>query len=166
MSDTTRFALHRSELHESLLRGEHTIIELMKGCAFTRRADATLVTGGSEHDYVYRLIEGWVGRSRLLPDGRNQFILIFLPGDLSAVKSMFMMRHPDAIRCVSACVLPVFGFHESAGGRRSDRARCLTVCNAVDSEPVGRSLGCHDRACEPPQPIDGYGCSRCAGVER
>jgi CRP/FNR family transcriptional regulator, anaerobic regulatory protein len=38
---------------------------------------------------------------RLLPDGRNQFILIYLPGDLFAVKSMFWTRHTDAVVAIT-----------------------------------------------------------------
>jgi CRP-like cAMP-binding protein len=38
----------------------------------------------------------------LLPDGRNQLILIFLPGDLIAVKSMFLTHQTDAVVAVSA----------------------------------------------------------------
>src|SRR3984893_13354664 len=37
-------------------------------------------------------------------DGRNQFILIFLPGDLFAVKSMFVKRHPDSVQAISGIV--------------------------------------------------------------
>jgi CRP-like cAMP-binding protein len=39
-----------------------------------------------------------------LADGRNQFILIFLPGDLFAVKSMFVIRHTDAVQAISESV--------------------------------------------------------------
>jgi CRP/FNR family transcriptional regulator len=45
-----------------------------------------------------------VTESRLLADGRNQFILIFLPGDLFAIKSMFITRHPDAVMAISNVV--------------------------------------------------------------
>jgi CRP-like cAMP-binding protein len=51
------------------------------------------------------LVEGWACRSRALPDGRKQFILIFLPGDLFAVKSMFVTRHPDEVATLSKCVV-------------------------------------------------------------
>ena len=45
---------------------------------------------------------GWAARMRLLPDGRNQILLVFLPGDLFAVKRMFLTHQPDAIVAVSA----------------------------------------------------------------
>jgi len=50
-------------------------------------------------------VQGWTGRVRTLPDGRNQYILIFLPTDLFAVKSMFVNRHPDSIVTLSDAVV-------------------------------------------------------------
>src|ERR1700722_10311310 len=97
MSDSARFALHRPELLGALLRGEDKIAALVKESSVTVPARATLVAANTDHQFVYRLIKGWAGRTRLLPDGRNQFILVFLPGDLFAVKSMFITRLVDAI---------------------------------------------------------------------
>lgn len=105
MSDSARFAMHRPEFLGALVRGEQRIAAIMKGSDFTVRAGATLIEANTEHDFVYRLLEGWMCRTRLLADGRNQYILIFLPGDLFAVKSMFMSRHPDAISAVSDAVV-------------------------------------------------------------
>src|SRR3984957_10451971 len=104
MSDSARFALHRPELLGALLRGEDKIAALVKESSVTVPARATLVAANTDHQFVYRLIKGWAGRTRLLPDGRNQFILVFLPGDLFAVKSMFITRHPDAVMSLSAIV--------------------------------------------------------------
>jgi CRP-like cAMP-binding protein len=68
-------------------------------------AGSTLIDADSSHDYVYRLRKGWVARVRTLEDGRAQFILIFLPGDLFAVKSMFVTHHPDAVHVLSDAVV-------------------------------------------------------------
>lgn len=105
MSDSAGFALHRSELDAPLKRGEAKITALMSASAQRVSAGTTLVEANSEHNFVYRLKQGWAGRVRELPDGRAQFILVFLPGDLFAVKSMFVARHPDAVRTLSDCVL-------------------------------------------------------------
>jgi CRP-like cAMP-binding protein len=40
----------------------------------------------------------------LLADGRTQIILIFLPGDLFGIKSMFITRHTDTVRAISHVV--------------------------------------------------------------
>jgi len=103
--DPAKFALHRPEFLQPLIQGERKIASIMRGSAFTLSAGATLIEGGTEHAYVYRLISGWVCRTRLLADGRNQFILIFLPGDLFGIKSMFISRHPDSVRAVSNVVV-------------------------------------------------------------
>ncbi|HTV80574.1 MAG TPA: Crp/Fnr family transcriptional regulator [Steroidobacteraceae bacterium] len=105
MADSARYALHRPEVLDALERGEHKIIEAFADPPVRLAAGTTLVSGGEDHRFVYRLQSGWLGRHRLLPDGRNQFILFFLPGDLFAVKSMFMRKHPDDIRVLSDAVL-------------------------------------------------------------
>jgi CRP-like cAMP-binding protein len=104
MSDSARFALHRPEFLGALVRGEEKIAALMAGSSFHLSPNRTLIEAGAEHRFVYRLLEGWACRTRELPDGRTQFILIFLPGDLFAVKSMFVTRHPDAVMSLSTLV--------------------------------------------------------------
>jgi CRP/FNR family transcriptional regulator, anaerobic regulatory protein len=105
MPDSARFALHRPEFLKPLLRGEAAIAALMKDARFELEAGKTLIEAGTEHPFVYRLLSGWAGRTRRLEDGRNQFILIFLPGDLFAVKSMFITRHTDAVQMLSKGVV-------------------------------------------------------------
>jgi CRP/FNR family transcriptional regulator, anaerobic regulatory protein len=104
MSDSARFALHRPEFLGALVRGEDKIVALVKESSITVPARATLVEANTDHRFVYRLLKGWAGRTRLLPDGRNQFILIFLPGDLFAVKSMFMTHQIDAVVAITALI--------------------------------------------------------------
>jgi len=100
-----RFALHRPELVSSLLRGDLKLSELLKGSARTLHAGHVLIEANSEHEYVYRLRSGWACRNRAVPDGRDQFILIFLPGDLFAVKSLFVTRHPDRVQILSDAIV-------------------------------------------------------------
>lgn len=101
MSDSARFALHRPEFLGALERGEGKIAALLEESSVTVRAHATLVEANTDHQFVYRLLKGWAGRTRLLPDGRTQFLLIFLPGDLFAVKSMFITRQIDAVVAIT-----------------------------------------------------------------
>lgn len=101
MSEAARFAWHRPELLDSLLRGEAKLKALMAGSARTLRAGKVLIEANSQHDYVYRLVSGWACRNRTIADGRDQFILVFLPGDLFAVKSMFVTCHPDDVKILS-----------------------------------------------------------------
>jgi CRP/FNR family transcriptional regulator, anaerobic regulatory protein len=105
MSDSAQFALHRPELTQSLVAGEQKIAELLRGSARRYRAHHVLIEANTSHPNVYRLLDGWACRVRAIADGRDQCILIFLPGDLFAVKSMFVARHPDSVRTVSEAVI-------------------------------------------------------------
>jgi CRP/FNR family transcriptional regulator, anaerobic regulatory protein len=105
MSDSARFALHRPELTRSLEAGEHHISELLKGSAREYRSNHVLIEANTDHPYVYRMVSGWACRIRALADGRDQCILIFLLGDLFAVKSMFVLRHPDSVRTLCRSVI-------------------------------------------------------------
>ncbi|MBS7539089.1 Crp/Fnr family transcriptional regulator [Ancylobacter lacus] len=103
MADSSAFALHRPELLPALRRGEEKISRLFDRRLRRLAAGDTIVREEENHDYAYRLKRGWAGRVRTLPDGRSQIILVFLPGDLFAVKSMFVTRHPDVVRALSDC---------------------------------------------------------------
>lgn len=101
MADSANYALHRPELREALDRGEAKIRKLMARDVADLPDDMVLIEADRPHDYVYRIRHGWAGRVRTLPDGRSQYILVFLPGDLFAVKSMFVRKHPDAVQLLS-----------------------------------------------------------------
>ena len=105
MADSARYALHRQELTGSLEAGDLKIANAFKGSARRYRANELLIEGDCDHPYVYRMVEGWACRVRALPDGRDQCILIFMPTDLFAVKSMFVERHPDDVRTLSECLI-------------------------------------------------------------
>jgi CRP/FNR family transcriptional regulator len=128
VADSANYALHRPEFRQEIERGEAKIVRLLQGKTVNYAARAVLVEGDSEHAYVYRLVSGWVCRTRQLEDGRNQFILIFLPGDLFAVKSMFMRRHPDSVQALTDCVAQRIDYRElhAAYVRDGDVAsRCI-----------------------------------------
>src|SRR4051812_23848334 len=110
--DSSGFALHRDEVSEALARGEQKIAALPGLRSRAVKTGTILVCGGTGHDYVYRLQSGWVGRVRDLPDGRSQYILIFLPGDLFAVKSMFVSSHPDSVQVMADAVLEQIHYQE------------------------------------------------------
>jgi CRP/FNR family transcriptional regulator, anaerobic regulatory protein len=97
------YPLHREEIAERLLRGDQKIAALMNG---QRKLEPhrILIKTDTDHDFVYRLRVGWAGIVRALPDGRNQFILLFLPGDLFSVKSVFLKRHADTVETLSEIV--------------------------------------------------------------
>lgn len=93
--------LHRPELTAALASGDRKLDNLTAANLRAFAAGTTIVEQGTEHHYVYRLRTGWVGRVRALPDGRAQYLMVFLPGDLFAIKSAFVAAHPDAIVALS-----------------------------------------------------------------
>ncbi|MGE7418277.1 Crp/Fnr family transcriptional regulator [Methylobacterium tarhaniae] len=101
MPDSARYLMHRPEILESLRRGEAALDRTMSGSGRLYPSGRFLVEADSPNDTIFRLRKGWVGRLRTLEDGRSQFILIFLPGDLFAVKSLFVTHSPDAVQALS-----------------------------------------------------------------
>ena len=100
----------------------------MNGSVQALPAGRVLVHADSEHEYIYRLRSGWACRNRAIADGRDQFILIFLPGDLFAVKSLFVTRHPDRVQTLSAAIVERIHYSQlqEAYSRDVDIAnRCL-----------------------------------------
>jgi CRP/FNR family transcriptional regulator len=119
MTDAARFALHRPEIEGPLERGEARIKALMAASRFDVRGGETLIEANTEHRWIYRLVSGWASRSRILPDARDQCILVFLPGDLFAVKSMYVRRHSDDVLVLADSVL-----------ERIDYQQLLAACSA------------------------------------
>jgi CRP/FNR family transcriptional regulator, anaerobic regulatory protein len=122
MPDAAGSAHQRPELAETLIRGDEKIAGIMGAAdARTFPAGETIIEGSSEHAFDYRLRQGWAGRVRGLPDGRNQFIMIFLPNDLFAVKSMFLAVHPDAVTALSDVVVERINHRELREACDADR---------------------------------------------
>jgi CRP/FNR family transcriptional regulator, anaerobic regulatory protein len=151
MADSARFALHRPELHDSLVRGDEKIQALMKGSERTLRAAEVLIEANTEHRYVYRLVSGWTSRSRMFPDARDQCILVFLPGDLFAVKSMFVNRHMDDVLALADSVVQQIDHRELYRAYLSDgdiASRCtwqiLEEERRLHSWVAGLGLGSAD----------------------
>ena len=102
MSPPRRYALLRPELLPMLQRGERAIGALMAEQAKALRAGEVLIEMGEDHDTVYRVRDGWFAQVRSLPDGRNQIIDTFLPGDFFAVKTLFLVRQSEAVQALTA----------------------------------------------------------------
>jgi CRP/FNR family transcriptional regulator, anaerobic regulatory protein len=100
-----RFTFHRQELLPSLVVGERKLRQLMQGTVLSLPAGRLLIRAGTDHEFVYRLRSGWACRNRAIADGRDQYILDFLPGDLFAVKSMFVPRHTDGVLILTDAIV-------------------------------------------------------------
>ncbi|MBV8888993.1 MAG: Crp/Fnr family transcriptional regulator [Alphaproteobacteria bacterium] len=82
----------------------------MRGQLLGLRARDTLIQVAEPHDHIYRLTSGWMARSRLLSDGRQQIIMVFLPGDLLGLKTMLLDRQPDTIQCITPAKVQALGY--------------------------------------------------------
>ena len=118
--DSVRFAHHRPELEKSLRSGEEKLRALMKHSVQEVPAGRTLVHAGSDHEFVYRLVSGWACRMRTVADGRGQLILVFLPGELFAVKSMFVSTHFDDVKVITKAVLERIHYRDLQRAIRDD----------------------------------------------
>ena len=92
--------LHRPELREMLEQGDRRLLAAMTPPVACREGEA-LIRTGENSTAIYRLMSGWVARTRQLYDGRRQIIFVFLPGDLMGIKSMLLERQPDTIECLT-----------------------------------------------------------------
>jgi CRP/FNR family transcriptional regulator, anaerobic regulatory protein len=122
-----RFALYRPALTPSLLRGDAKLGQLVTEAPQTLLAGTQVLKAGMEHDYVYRLQSGWACRSRRAGNSRDQLLHIFLPGDLFAMKSLFMTLQPDNIWAISDATVERWHYAalQSASDRDADVAhRC------------------------------------------
>lgn len=128
MNDVVRFAHHRPHLEQALLSGEAKLRALLHGSAAGVPAGTTLIRAGTDHEFVYRLVSGWACRTRGIADGRDQIILVFLPGELFAIKSMFVSSHFDDVKILSDAVVERIHYaelHRAFSADHDIATRCM-----------------------------------------
>ena len=86
-----------------------------------------LVRAGEPHDAIYRLASGWMARSRLLPDGRQQILTVFLPGDWIALKAMLLDRSTDSVECIATATVQALDCERALELARTDPDIALRV---------------------------------------
>lgn len=91
----------RPELAELLHSGKREPLAAMSPTPRSLQRGDTLVPMHDAHDFMYAVESGWLSRSRTIPDGRRQIIVIFLPGEFCGIKTLFMTRQPDAIEALT-----------------------------------------------------------------
>lgn len=93
-------ALARPEVEALLERGKAELLAAMSPPKALQRGDA-LVEMDEPHDFVYSVESGWLARCRTISDGRRQIIVIFLPGEICGIKTIFMTHQPDPIEALT-----------------------------------------------------------------
>lgn len=86
-----------------------------------------LVPMGEPHEFVYVVESGWLCRSRTIPDGRRQIIVIFLPGEVCGIKTIFMTHQPDAIEALTPAAVRRIHYRDACALAGSDFAVAMCL---------------------------------------
>jgi len=92
------FPFYRPELRTLRRRGNTLLRQAMAGsppCCFKHGEE--IIRPGQACDTIFRLESGWVGRTRVLEDGRRSITGVILPGELFGIESLFVTEQPDAV---------------------------------------------------------------------
>jgi len=93
--------LTRPEVKALLKRGKAELLAAMSPTPQVLQRGDILVQMEEPHEFVYVVESGWLSRSRTLPDGRRQIIVLFLPSEVCGIKTIFMTHQPDAIEALT-----------------------------------------------------------------
>ena len=110
---TIEFPPPREQLQDRLEAGDRALGRVMPTRMHTLAAREILIPTGKPHGSIYRLKSGWMSRSRVLSDGRQQIIMVFLPGDLLGLKTMLFDRQPDSIHCLGRATVQELGYERA-----------------------------------------------------
>src|SRR3954447_16244845 len=117
---TIEFPPPREQIHDRLEVGDRALGRIMPARMHTLAAREILIPTGKPHGSIYRLKSGWMSRSRVLSDGRQQIIMVFLPGDLLGLKTMLLDRQPDSIQCLGRATVQELGYEPALELARTD----------------------------------------------
>src|ERR1700746_2411149 len=84
-----------------LQRGRDELLAAMSQTPQVLQRGDILVQMEEPHEFIYAIETGWLSRSRTLTDRRPQIIVLFLPGEICGIKTIFMTRQPDAIESLT-----------------------------------------------------------------
>jgi CRP/FNR family transcriptional regulator, anaerobic regulatory protein len=94
-------SLTRPEIKNLLRRGKAELLAAMSPTPQVLQRGDILVQMEEPHEFIYAIESGWLSRSRTLPDGRRQIIVLFLPSEVCGIKTIFMTHQPDAIEALT-----------------------------------------------------------------
>jgi CRP-like cAMP-binding protein len=99
--DAAALSIARPEVETLVQRGEAALLAAMSPVTPPLQRGDILVQMDEAHEFVYAIETGWLARTRTIADGRRQIIVIFLPDEFCAIKTVFMTRQPDAIEALT-----------------------------------------------------------------
>ena len=117
---TIEFPPPRQQIEDRLEAGDQALGRVMPARFRTLRPREMLIRTGEPHDEIYRLTSGWMARSRVLSDGRQQIIMVFLPGDLLGLKAMLLDRQSDSFQCITRATVQALDYETALDLGRTD----------------------------------------------
>src|ERR671938_898632 len=117
---TIKFPPPREQLQDRLEAGDRALGRVMPTRMHTLVDHEILIPTGKPHGSIYRLKSGWMARSRVLSDGRQQIIMVFLPGDLLGLETMLLDRQPDSIQCIARATVQPLNYETALDLGRTD----------------------------------------------
>ncbi|MGE5271346.1 MAG: Crp/Fnr family transcriptional regulator [Thiohalocapsa sp.] len=111
-------------MKDLLERGRLALLAAMSPLPLLQRGDI-LVPMGNDHEFVYAIDSGWLARSRTTPDGRRQIMVVFLPGEFCGIKTIFLLRQPDAIEALTQATARRIHYREATALAERDIAVAL-----------------------------------------
>src|SRR5207244_99662 len=94
-------SLTRPDIVTLLRRGKTELLAAMSPTPQLMQRGDILVQMQEPHEFVYAIESGWLSRSRTLSDGRRQIIVLFLPGEVCGIKTIFMTHQADAVEALT-----------------------------------------------------------------
>ena len=117
---TIEFPPPREQIQDRLEAGDRALGRVMSTRVRALAPREILIQTDKAHGSIYRLKSGWMSRSRVLSDGRQQIIMVFLPGDLLGLKTMLLDRQPDSIQCLGRATVQELGYEQALELGRAD----------------------------------------------
>jgi CRP/FNR family transcriptional regulator, anaerobic regulatory protein len=117
---TIEFPPPREQIQDRLEAGDRALGRVMLTRIRRLASREILIPAGKAHSSIYRLKSGWMSRTRLLPDCRQQIIMVFLPGNLLGLKTMLFDRQPDSIQCLGPATVQELGYKQALELARTD----------------------------------------------
>lgn len=127
--------LTRPEMRSLLQRGRDELLAAMSRTPQVLQRGDILVQMEEPHEFIYAIETGWLSRSRTLTDGRRQIIVLFLPGEICGIKTIFMTRQPDAIESLTPASARRIHYREACDLAARDFAVAMVLaCQLAQDE--------------------------------
>lgn len=132
--DFSERSIFRPDIEALWTRGETTLRTAMSPMPRALQRGELLVQMEEAHEFVYAVDTGWLARTRTIPDGRHQIMVIFLPGEFCGIKTIFMTHQPDAIEALTTATVRRLHYQEVCTLAAQDFAVALQLAQQLAAD--------------------------------